>query len=119
MKRKIKRICFDIDGIICTVNKSNNYKKSKPIKKNIEFINNLYNSGYTITLHTARYMGRYKNNRKIAEKKIKKFTVKQLSDWNLKYHSIFFGKPSFDLVIDDKSLFYDKKWISKLKRYIN
>ena len=68
MKRKIKNICFDIDGIICTVNKSNNYKKSKPRKK-YKFINNLYNSGYTITLHTARYMGRYKNNRKIAEKK--------------------------------------------------
>ena len=35
----LKKICFDIDGVICKVRKDNNYVKSKPIKKNIELIN--------------------------------------------------------------------------------
>ena len=30
---KIRKICFDIDGVICKLTKDNNYKKSKPIKK--------------------------------------------------------------------------------------
>ena len=70
-KKNLKSLCFDIDGVICTLTKNNNYKKSKPIKKNIVFINNLYDQGYKITLFTARYMGRYKNNRVKAEKKLK------------------------------------------------
>lgn len=30
---KYKKICFDIDGVICKVRSDNDYKKSKPIKK--------------------------------------------------------------------------------------
>ena len=33
-----KKICFDIDGVICKIRKDNNYKKSQPIKKNIRFM---------------------------------------------------------------------------------
>ena len=36
--KKKKIFCFDIDGIICKT-KKNNYTKSVPIKKNINFIN--------------------------------------------------------------------------------
>lgn len=117
-KLKIKKICFDIDGIICSTNKNHDYNKSKPIKKNIEVINKLHEAGYEIVLHTARYMGRFHNNRIKAEKKIKKHTLKQLSSWNVKYSKIFFGKPSFDLVIDDKSLFFNKKWNLRIKKYL-
>ena len=35
-----KIICFDIDGVICK-SKNGDYKNSKPIKKNINFINSL------------------------------------------------------------------------------
>ena len=47
----IKTICFDIDNVICSTTK-NFYKKSKPIKKNINLINQLYNSGYFIKIFT-------------------------------------------------------------------
>ena len=53
-----KKLCFDIDGVICAANKKNDYKSAKPIKKNIHFINKLYNNGYEITIFTARYMGK-------------------------------------------------------------
>ena len=39
---KVKKICFDIDGVICNLSTNNNYSKSKPIKKNINLINLLY-----------------------------------------------------------------------------
>ena len=117
-KKNLKSICFDIDGVICTLTKYNNYKKSKPIKKNIVFINNLHDQGYKITLFTARYMGRYKNNRVKAEKKIKKLTIEQLDKWKLKYDQVFFGKPSYDIMVDDKSLFFKKNWIKEMKNFL-
>ena len=68
-----KQLCFDIDGVICkTIN--SDYKKSKPIKKNIECINKLYKNGYKIIIFTARYMGRTNNNMTLAEKKIRKIS---------------------------------------------
>ena len=46
-------------------------------------------------------------------------TLRQLKKWNVKYHKIYFGKPSYDLFIDDKALFFKKNWSNFLKkRYI-
>lgn len=111
-----KKLCFDIDGVICAANKKNDYKSAKPIKKNIHFINKLYNNGYEITIFTARYMGRTNNNKILAEKKIKQLTLLQLKKWELNYHQIFFGKPSFDILVDDKALFFKKNWINTLNK---
>jgi len=111
---KIKKICFDIDGVVCSTNKGN-YNLSKPIQKNINKINELYDAGYKIILYTARYMGRSLDNEKKATKFAKKITLSQLRRWKVKYHDIRFGKPSFDLLVDDKSINFDKAWASKLK----
>jgi len=111
---KLKKICFDIDNIICTTNAKRNYLRSKPIKKNIEVINKLHDKGFYIILFTARYMGRCNGNIAEVKKKIKPLTLKQLKMWKVKYHKIFFGKPSFDLFIDDKSLFFNKNWAKYL-----
>ncbi len=35
---KFKKICFDIDNVVCTTNNKNDYSKSKPIKNNIKII---------------------------------------------------------------------------------
>ena len=51
-------IFFDIDGVICKT-KKNNYS-SKPIKKAIKKINQLYDKGNYIKLFTSRFMGRNK-----------------------------------------------------------
>ena len=112
-----KTICFDIDGVICkTIN--SNYKSSVPIKKNIKVINDIYNKGYIVKIFTARCMGRNFDNIEKAEKQIKKTTLKQLKEWKVDYHKIFFGKPSYDLFVDDKSLFFKKNWSSLLKKKI-
>ena len=45
-------------------------------------------------------------------------TVKQLKKWNVKYHKLIIGKPSYDLIIDDKAYGYDNKWTNKLLKLL-
>ena len=110
----MKKICFDIDGVICQTFKSN-YESSKPDYKAIKIINKLYDSGNYIIIFTARYMGR--NNQKIskAKKQGYKLTFNQLKKWNVKFHKLIFGKPSYDIIIDDRSFSYSSNWKKKLK----
>ena len=113
---KLKTICFDIDNIICLTNNNKNYSKSTPIKKNIKVVNKLYDKGFKIILYTARFMGRCNGNVSEVKRKIKPLTIKQLKRWEVKYHKLYFGKPSFDLFIDDKSLFFKKEWPQLLEK---
>ena len=62
--KNITKYCFDLDGVICKT-KSNNYKKSKPIKDAINKINRLYLEGHYILIYTSRFMGR--SNEKYAK----------------------------------------------------
>ena len=112
---KIKTICLDLDNVLCKT-KSNNYKSSKPIKKNIDIVNQLYNKGFNIKIFTARYMGRNNDNIVKAKQKAKKITKSQLKKWCVKYNKLIFGKPSFDIYIDDKNLSFDKHWAKLLKK---
>lgn len=112
MKKKI--YCFDIDNVICKTQKSD-YKNSKPINKNIKFINNLYLKGFYIKVFTSRFMGRNNENVSKAKKQGYEFTAKQLKKWGLKYNELIFGKPSYDIFVDDKAFGFKRNWIEKLK----
>jgi len=94
---------FDIDGTICT-NTHGSYKEAKPKKSRIEIVNNLYDEGHTITLYTARGMGRNKNKADLAFLDFYDLTRDQLDQWGVKYHSLFLGKPAGDVYIDDKGI---------------
>tara|TARA_B100001123_G_C15339194_1_gene1034057 strand:+ start:3574 stop:3921 length:348 start_codon:yes stop_codon:yes gene_type:complete len=109
--------CFDIDNTICSTN-GRDYNKSKPKKKVIKMINTLYSKGHIIKLNTARFMGRSNDNFKFSKKKASQLTKRQLKLWGLKYHKIFFGKPSADIYIDDKSYCYNERWLIYLKKYL-
>jgi hypothetical protein len=117
MLDKKKIICFDIDGVICKT-EGLNYLKSKPIKKNIKKINDLYERGYYIKLFTARYMGRSKENVWIASKKNVKVTVPQIKKWGVKFHKLIFGKPTYSLFIDDRNLFHKNDWAERIDKVI-
>lgn len=110
----MKKFCFDIDGVICKTIKSN-YKSSKPNRKAIKLINKLYDQGHYIIIFTSRYMGRNKENVKLAKNQGYDFTKAQLRNWGLKSHKLIFGKPSYDFIIDDKSIFFKKNWFKKIK----
>lgn len=114
MKKYKKRYCFDLDGVICKTN-GNDYKNSKPIKKAIVKINKLYKKGNYILVFTSRFMGRSKENVKRAHNRGYKLTYNQLKLWKVNFNKLKLGKPSFDYVIDDKSINYSDNWIKKIK----
>tara|TARA_B100000959_G_C14669129_1_gene495689 strand:+ start:45 stop:386 length:342 start_codon:yes stop_codon:yes gene_type:complete len=113
MKKPNKIICFDLDNVICKTDKKKNYKKSKPIKSAINKINLLHKNN-KIIIFTARGMGRYNGNLKKVNKSFLKLTKNQLKKWKVKYHKLILGKPSYDLIIDDKSYNYNTNWVKKI-----
>ena len=94
---------FDIDGTICSTVDSN-YLESRPFASRIKVVNDLYDKGNTIIFQTARGMGRCGNDQQQAIREFKKFTEDQLEEWGVKYHSLYLGKPSGDLYVDDKGI---------------
>ena len=112
---KYKTFCFDIDNTICKTI-GNNYHLSKPYPRAVRRINNLYNTGHTIKLFTARYMGRSKDNLK-NKRRVYSRIKKQIDSWGLKYNKLFISKPSSDIYIDDKSYGYSDRWIKDFKKY--
>ena len=100
-------ICFDLDGVICNQT-AGDYENAKPDKDAIKLINKLYDEKHTIVIYTARYMGRNKNDLIKTYKMGYDFTIKQLNAWGVKYHEIHMGKPRYDIIIDDRSIFYKK-----------
>ena len=113
-KSKKKIICIDLDNTICRT-RNNDYKNSKPIKQVISLINNLYEKGHIIKIFTARYMGRSGDNRTKAIKLGYKKTIKQLIAWKVKFHILIMGKPSYDILIDDKAIGFNRKWFKSFK----
>lgn len=97
-KRKNHRkiIYIDIDNTICLTPENLDYSKAKPIEENIIKANKLYDEGNIIVYWTARGTVTGISWRQITEK--------QFKDWNVKFHEIKFGKPNFDLLIDDRAI---------------
>ena len=114
IKKFKKYLCFDLDNTLCQT-KGSDYMNSKPIIKNIKFVNELYDNGYYILIFTARHMGKFQENRSKAIAYGFQNTRKQIISWGLKFHKLELGKPSFDYIVDDKSIFFKKNWINKLK----
>ena len=110
-------ICFDLDNVICTTKKME-YKKAKPIVKTIKLINKAYKSGLKIVIFTGRFCGTCNGNLKKIMKMDQGLTKKQLKRWGVKYHSLLFAKPVFDVYIDDKNLNFKSNWASYLKKLI-
>ncbi len=59
-------------------------------------------------------MGRTKNNKEKAEKIGYDLTLKQLKKWKINFHKLIFGKPSYDLLVDDKAYNYSDDWIKNI-----
>jgi mannose-6-phosphate isomerase-like protein (cupin superfamily) len=90
-------IFVDIDNTICTTGDgTNKYQLAIPISEKIEYMNSLYENGNTITYWTARG-----NASGIDQTEL---TKQQLASWGCKYHTLIMGKPSYDLLIDDKTM---------------
>ena len=63
-------------------------------------------------LDMARNSSEHKMGRKMRK------TLKQLKKWNLKFHELILGKPTFDIYVDDKAYGYKKNWYRNFKKFI-
>ena len=84
-------------------------------QKAIDKINQLAEDGNKIIIFTSRFMGM--NNENINKANLQGFdmTYNQLKKWNVKFDKLILGKPTYDIMIDDKHFLYDDTWIDKLK----
>ncbi len=101
--------------VLFVLQKETFIKNQNPKKKIIENINHLYKKNYII-IFTSRFMGRSNENISMAKKRGYKFTFEQLNKWGLKFHKLVFGKPSYDVIVDDKSFHYKKNWMNDFKK---
>lgn len=99
-------IYIDIDETICRSDGSGNYENASPILKAVQKANELYDKGHTIIYWTARGTLTGIDWRKVTEK--------QFQSWGVKYHELRFGKPAYDLFIDDKNM-NSEDWWDKIK----
>ena len=105
----MKVICFDLDGVICNQTEGD-YENAVPDKEAIEVINRLFDEGNRIIISTSRFMGRNNNNVIETYKNGYEFTLKQLKAWKVKFHELHMGKQRYDVLVDDRSVFFENDW---------
>jgi hypothetical protein len=88
-------IYVDIDDTICHT-QGFEYSSAVPIPEAINKVNRLYDDGDTIVYWTARGTFTGIDWRELTER--------QLKEWGAKYTELKFGKPVYDLFIDDKNM---------------
>lgn len=99
------RICIDLDGVICSLKKQDEtYADVSPILGAIEKIRELRQAGHYIIIYTARHMKTCNANISLVIAKIGQVTLEWLSNHNVEYDEILFGKPWADIYIDDNAL---------------
>ena len=97
MEKEYKKIIYiDVDETICNTPEDRDYSKSSPITENIEKANLLYDQGNKVVYWTARGTVTGIDWREVTEK--------QFGKWGVKYHDLKFGKPYYDIFIDDKNM---------------
>ncbi len=100
----MKRICIDLDGVICSFKQSNQtYADVTPLPGAVEYLQNLKNQGHYIIIHTARHMKTCNGNVGQVINKVGKITLDWLVKHQIPYDEIYFGKPWAELYIDDNA----------------
>jgi hypothetical protein len=102
-------VCFDLDGVLCNQT-AGDYENAVPNAQAIALVNDLYARGVRIIIHTSRFMGRAADRPEVAYAEGFEFTQKQLAGWGVRYQELFMGKPRYDLVVDDRSVFFEPDW---------
>ena len=86
------QIIIDMDGTICTEERTYSRSMAKPLDKAVESIKELYDEGHTIIIYSARSWMEYE------------MTVDWLFKHGVKYHQLMLGKPVGDVWIDDRAI---------------
>ena len=100
------QIIIDLDGTICTEEKTFSRSLAKPINGAIESINKLYDQGHIIIIYSARSWQEYE------------MTEHWLKLNNIRYHQLVMGKPMGDVWIDDRAVKFSN-WNDTLNQIEN
>lgn len=92
------QIIIDMDGTICTEEKTYSRSLAKIKPKAKETINQLYDEGHTIIIYSARTWMEFE------------MTTHWLKENGIKYHQLIMGKPIGDLWIDDRAITFENNW---------
>lgn len=95
---------MDLDGTICSSHGFDDYSKVKPVFPVIEKVNELYERGWHVTIHTARGMNTHNGDVVAVEHALRKLTEEWLDTHGVMYDVLLFGKPAADVYVDDKSI---------------
>jgi uncharacterized HAD superfamily protein len=93
------QIVIDMDGTICTEEKTYSRALAKPLPGAVENINKLYDEGHIVLIYSARTWMEYE------------MTYDWLCKYNIKFHQLILGKPIGDVWIDDRAINF-KSWAS-------
>ena len=79
------QIIIDMDGTICSEEKTFSRCLAKPKDNAVVAVNALYDAGHTVIIYSARTWVEYE------------MTVDWLQKYGVKYHQLFMGKPSLSV----------------------
>lgn len=88
-------IAIDLDGTICTEEKTFDKSLAEPLSGAIETIQNLYKQGHTLIIWTARGWDQFR----VTENWLKKHSIP--------YDALLMGKPIVDIWIDDRAIKFE------------
>lgn len=97
------QIIIDIDGTVCTEERTYSRSLAKPLVGAIESVNKLYDEGNTIVFFSARTWMEFE------------MTTDWLKKHGFKYHQLVLGKPIGDVWIDDRALSFNN-WESIMEK---
>jgi len=92
------QIIIDMDGTICTEEKTYSRSLAKPKELAVESVNKLYDQGNIIVIYTARTWMEFE------------MTTDWLKTHKIKYHQLVMGKPIGYVWIDDRALKFENNW---------
>ena len=99
------QLIIDLDGTICSEEKTFSRGMAKPLAGAKETLDKLKEQGHTIIIYSARSWNEYE------------MTIKWLNDNQIPYDQVILGKPMGDYWIDDRAVNF-KSW-SKINQYLD
>lgn len=97
------RLCFDVDGVVASEVGNLPYAERVPVKGVPEIIRELKRLGHSILYHTARHMRACRGDQDAARWAGHNELVWWLDRYDIPHDEVYFGKPSFDVMFDNKA----------------
>ncbi len=102
------RIFVDLDHTLCFPDESfgqhrDKYRYAMPNAEIISRVNKWHRQGHEIVIYTARRMKTHNGDTTLVEEDIGQLTRNWLAEHRVIYDELMFGKPYYDMLIDDKT----------------